>query len=280
MAASDSGPQVEEGEADPATVAGVTWAERAADRSPFVQRSRDRGVEQAKSIVEAARRLMDSKGPSFTTQELIKEAGIALQTFYRYFPGKDYLLLAVIEDVIDENCAAFRKQARKLPDPLERLRYYVTATVRALEVPGRGPSFMTSEHFRLQTSYPAEVSRATQPFTDLLVEEIREASGDRSPAPARPRVLGLAHHAAGDGRVPSLRLRRPGRTDRADRGQGVGVLRDRPRRPRPATPAGQGRPTPLEITPLRRLKRTVRSRRPGRDEGSQPSPLPESGSTR
>ena len=34
---------------------------------------------------------------------------------------------------------------------------------------------MTSEHFRLQTSYPAEVSRATQPFTDLLVEEIREA---------------------------------------------------------------------------------------------------------
>ena len=34
---------------------------------------------------------------------------------------------------------------------------------------------MTSEHFRLQTLYPAEVSRATQPFTDLLVEEIRDA---------------------------------------------------------------------------------------------------------
>ncbi len=164
-----------DGKTNPTTVARVTWAERAADRSPVVQRSRDRGVEQAKSIVAAARRLMDSKGPSFTTQELIKEAGIALQTFYRYFPGKDYLLLAVIEDVIDENCAAFRKQARKLPDPVDRLQYYVSATVHAIEVPGRGPSFMTSEHFRLQTSYPAEVSRATQPFTDLLVEEIREA---------------------------------------------------------------------------------------------------------
>jgi TetR/AcrR family transcriptional regulator len=140
-----------------------------------VQRSRDRGVEQAKSIVAAARRLMESKGPSFTTQELIKEAGIALQTFYRYFPGKDYLLLAVIEDVIDENCAVFRKQAEKLADPIERLRYYVTATVLALEVPGGSPSFMTSEHFRLQTLYPAEVSRATQHFTDLLVDEIHEA---------------------------------------------------------------------------------------------------------
>jgi TetR/AcrR family transcriptional regulator len=164
-----------EHETNTATVTRVSWAERAADRSPVVQRSRDRGVEQAKSIVAAARRLMDSKGSNFTTQDLIKEAGIALQTFYRYFPAKDYLLLAVIEDVIDENCAAFRKEAQKLPDPVDRLRYYVTATVHALAVPGSGPSFITSEHFRLQTGYPAEVSRATQPFTDLLVEQINEA---------------------------------------------------------------------------------------------------------
>jgi AcrR family transcriptional regulator len=159
----------------PATVPDVSWAERVADRSPVVQRSRDRGVEQARSIVAAARRLLETKGPSFTTQELIKEAGIALQTFYRYFQGKDYLMLAVIEDIIDENCAAFREQARKLPDPVERLRFYVGATVRGLEAPGRGPSFMTAEHFRLQTLYPDEVSRATQSYTDLLVEELRDA---------------------------------------------------------------------------------------------------------
>jgi TetR/AcrR family transcriptional regulator len=139
-----------------------------------VRRSRDRSVEQVRSIVAAALRIMEVKGPTFTTQELIKEAGIALQTFYRYFPGKDSLLLAVIENVIDENCAAFREQARRLSDPVERLRYYVTATVRGLEAPRSRPSFMTSEHFRLQTLYPAEVSRATQPYTNLLVEEIRE----------------------------------------------------------------------------------------------------------
>jgi TetR/AcrR family transcriptional regulator len=152
------------------------WAERAADRSSSVQRSRDRSVEQARSIVAAARRLIEAKGPSFTTQELIKEAGIALQTFYRYFPGKDALLLAVIENIIDENCAAFREQARTLSDPVERVRFYVTATVRGLHATGSGPSFMTAEHFRLQTLYPTEVSRATQPYTDLLVEEIREAT--------------------------------------------------------------------------------------------------------
>ncbi len=169
-------------ETDSGTVERVTWAERAAERSPVVQRSRDRSVEQARSIVAAARRLIETKGPSFTTQELIKEAGIALQTFYRYFSGKDQLLLAVIEDIIDENCGVFREQAYKLSDPVERLRFYVDATVHALETPGGGPSFMTSEHFRLQTLYPAEVARATQPYNDLLVEEIRIA-----------QVAGLVH---------------------------------------------------------------------------------------
>ena len=172
--------------ADPAPVATATWAERVADRSPVVQRSRDRGVEQATSIVGAARRLIESKGPSFTTNELIKEAGIALQTFYRYFPGKDSLMLAVIENIIDENCAAFREEARRLPGPMERLRFYVDATVRALVSPGRGPSFMTSEHFRLQTLYPAEVSRATQHYTDLLVEEIRDAMASGRVHPSDP----------------------------------------------------------------------------------------------
>jgi AcrR family transcriptional regulator len=151
-----------------------------------VQRSRDRSVEQARTIVAAALRLIEAKGASFTTQELIKEAGIALQTFYRYFPSKDALLLAVIEDVIDENCASFRERAHQLSDPVERLRFYVTATVHGLETPRSHPSFMTSEHFRLQTLYPAEVSRATQPYTDLLMEEIRGAMAAGRLHPADP----------------------------------------------------------------------------------------------
>jgi AcrR family transcriptional regulator len=163
----------EEGVAD--TVTRMGWAERVADRSPVVQRSKGKSVEQARSIVAAARRLIDTEGPSFTTQELIKEAGIALQTFYRYFSGKDALLLAVIEDLIEENCITYRAQAEAIADPVDRLRYYVTTTVHALDAPGSGPSFITAEHFRLQTQYPAEVSQATQPYTDLLIDEIDAA---------------------------------------------------------------------------------------------------------
>ena len=44
-----------------AAVSQMTWAERAAERSPMVQRSRSRGVEQARTIVEAAQRLIEPR---------------------------------------------------------------------------------------------------------------------------------------------------------------------------------------------------------------------------
>ena len=160
----------------------MTWAERAADRSPVVQRSQDQGRRAGESDRPAARDLIETKGPSFTTQELIKEARIALQTFYRYFPGKDQLLLAVIEDIIDENCQTYRERASKLDDPVSRLRLYITSTVDNLKGPHNGPSFITAEHFRLQTLYPTEVSRATQPFTDLLLSRDPRGRGRRSAA--------------------------------------------------------------------------------------------------
>jgi TetR/AcrR family transcriptional regulator len=181
----------------------MTWAERAAERSPMVRRSKSRGVEQARVIVEAAQRLAATKGTSFTTQELIKEAGIALQTFYRYFPSKDHLLLAVLENIIEESCRTFKERAGDLADPVDRLRLYVTATVSGLEISGEGPSFITAEHWRLQTIYPAEVSVATRPFTDLLVGEIEEAkaAGElETPDPAYSAwlitqlVMAVFHH--------------------------------------------------------------------------------------
>ena len=102
----------------------LTWAERAADRSEAVQRSRARQIEQATLIVRAARRLITERGDRFTTQELVKEAGVALQTFYRIFGGKDQLLLAVFEDMIAESCAQYEEAARQSGKPLAEVMGY------------------------------------------------------------------------------------------------------------------------------------------------------------
>jgi TetR/AcrR family transcriptional regulator len=153
------------------------WAERVADRSEAVQRSRSRQMEQAHTIVAAARRLIIARGDQFTTQELVKEAGVALQTFYRIFGGKDQLLLAVFEDLIAESCADYERAAEPLPDPIARLHFYVQVTVGniAEESYGIGPRFVTAEHWRLHQLFPDEMAQATQHFTDMVQRQLELA---------------------------------------------------------------------------------------------------------
>lgn len=156
----------------------MSWTERAADRSPLVQRWRARNVQQMKIMVDAAKRLILAKGAGFTTQELAQEAGVAIQTFYRHFGGKDQLLLAAIEDMHTEQVARWEQAARELPGPVARLRYYIGAVLSGLDAEGpagAGPRFITAEHWRLHQLFPEEMAHASQPFVDLIARELRAA---------------------------------------------------------------------------------------------------------
>lgn len=175
----------------PAEAAGSrpSWAERATDRSPAVQRSRARSAQQLEAITRAARRLIQEKGTAFTTAELTKESGVALQTIYRHFAGKDQILLAVVEEVIAEQAVRVQAEAQLLSDPVERLRLYITGTLNSLRT-GRdmtGPQFITAEHWRLHQLFPDDMARATQPFGDLIEQELRAAAAAGLLKPRDPR---------------------------------------------------------------------------------------------
>ena len=168
---------------------------------------RPRRGEHSAVILAAARRLIDQKGESFTTQELIKEAGVALQTFYRCFAGKDQLLLALIEDMIGEACELFEASAQHLDDPLERLRAYVTSVMTGLQsaTGGAGPRFIVAEHWRLHQLFPDEMAEATKPLADLVQRELEraEAAGLATPSDAErdawlvtTLVMAVYHHYA------------------------------------------------------------------------------------
>jgi TetR/AcrR family transcriptional regulator len=175
----------------PASIPSVSRAEeRAAERSTAVQRSRTRIANQVRSMLEAAMRLIQEKGDGFTTQELVKEAGVALQTFYRYFPSKDELLLAVIADAMSGACARWAEAARELPDPVARLRFYVTAVIEVLDSEGGGGEtarFVVSTHWRLHRIFPEELAEAEQPLVDLLLGEINAGVKAGLLAPADPQ---------------------------------------------------------------------------------------------
>jgi len=157
----------------------TAWAERLAEHSPNVQRSRARSLERARVFIDAARRLIAVKGESFTTQDLVKEAGVAMQTFYRYFAGKDELLLAVIEDMVAEASATYKARAAGIADPIERLHSHITSVVELLGgSPDGGASarFIATEHWRLSRLFPDEIALADKPYADLLHAEISAAT--------------------------------------------------------------------------------------------------------
>lgn len=167
----------------------MSWVERAVERSAAVQRSRLRIAAQVRQLLDAARRLIATKGDEFTTQELAAEAGVALQTFYRYFASKDELLLAVIGDAMAEACERWTEAAAALPDPLARLRYYLLATLERLEGEGRDAAsvrFVVAAHWRLHRNFPRELAEAEKPFVELLRAEVRAATeaGQLNPSDA------------------------------------------------------------------------------------------------
>jgi TetR/AcrR family transcriptional regulator len=130
-------------------------------------------------MLDAALRLIREKGDSFTTQELVKEAGVALQTFYRYFASKDELLLAVIADAMTDACARWEAAASELPDPLARLKFYITTVIEELDnESGEGGTarFVVSTHWRLHRIFPNELAEAEQPLANLLLIEINAAT--------------------------------------------------------------------------------------------------------
>jgi TetR/AcrR family transcriptional regulator len=156
-----------------------SWVERAVERSAAVQRSRVRIAAQVRQILDAARKLIGVKGEDFTTQELVVEAGVALQTFYRYFASKDELVLAVIGDAMVDSCERLVRDAAALSDPLARLRYYLTATLDRLDENGQSAAtsrFIVSMRWRLHRYFPNELAQVERPFVELLRSEVDAAT--------------------------------------------------------------------------------------------------------
>ena len=179
----------------------------------MAQRSRARQVELTETVILAARRLVAERGDRFTIQELAKEAGVAVQTFYRLFASKDQLLLAVLGDMIAERCAELEEAGRELPDPVARVRFYVTSVLHLVEgdEDPAGARFSTAQHWRLYQIFPAEMSEATRYFADLVARQLELARLEGLLPDRDPRARRVVRHAARAERVPPLRLRRVGR---------------------------------------------------------------------
>lgn len=138
---------------------------------------RQRGIGPAQRIVDAAIALSEeSGGATFSIQQVVTRANVALQTFYRHFGSKDALLLAMLEESVGTGTAALRRQVADEPDPLAALHALITRPI-ATGTAGQGPSMsvIVREHYRLLELFPEEVERSSARYATAVAEQVARA---------------------------------------------------------------------------------------------------------
>jgi len=88
------------------------------------------------AILAAARRCYLARGLSATgMQEVAETAGMARSTVYRYFPGRDDLLVATIKGEMELLNSRIRKKLAKFPDPADQVVEGMIVAIK--EIPRR-----------------------------------------------------------------------------------------------------------------------------------------------
>lgn len=96
----------------------------------------DTATDPVETILAAARRCYLARGISATgMQEVADAAGVARSTVYRYFPGRDDLLVATIKGEMEKLNARIRKKLAQFPDPGDQVVEGMIVAIK--EIPRR-----------------------------------------------------------------------------------------------------------------------------------------------
>jgi AcrR family transcriptional regulator len=155
--------------ADDAT-ADSTWQQRAVERS--LSNARARAVSRSGQILDAARTLMlETGGIDFTVQDIVDRSGLSLRSFYKHFGGKDELLLALFEELLQDFASELRLEVGAFDDPVDQLRAYVRGFAGRAEHSGEhGGRALGTYHVRMMAIRKDEFAGALRPQIEVLRE--------------------------------------------------------------------------------------------------------------
>ena len=121
--------------------------------------------------------LVERGDTSYTIEELVRRAGVAIKTFYRAFPNKDEFCTAVFVDAVAGSVPDVRAQIMaSTDDPMERLRLAVTRSLDADGADDRFRRVLANEHMRIAATSPQAIAETGRAYQGLVRELVRDAA--------------------------------------------------------------------------------------------------------
>src|SRR4051794_38447758 len=97
---------------------------------------RDAYATEARRLIDAALVVMRETGAiDPAVRDVVREAGLSNQAFYRHFPSKDALLLAVLADGQRQLVSYVEHRVERVDDPRERVRRWIEALMEQARRP-------------------------------------------------------------------------------------------------------------------------------------------------
>ena len=136
---------------------------------------RQRGAtEEVERILAAAVRVMERVAPEPPrVSDIVTEAGSSNKAFYRYFAGKDDLILAVMERGVAIVVSYLAHQMAKESKPEDKVARWIEGTLAQVADPHLiSISRAAAGQMSAATNWPAADREMMRPLRDLLVEPI------------------------------------------------------------------------------------------------------------
>jgi AcrR family transcriptional regulator len=146
------------------------WQRRSVDRS--LQGARARAQDRSDRFAAAALELIEEgEVGDLTIQDVIDRSEMSLRTFYRFFDGKDSLLLAVYETILRTLAVPLLREAcDKHSDPVARLKALLETMSELTAVPNAIARALSVYHLRLVETRPHDLAHALEPLRGFIAE--------------------------------------------------------------------------------------------------------------
>jgi len=146
------------------------WQKLSVERS--LRSARARAQKRSDRFVAAALELIEeSEDHDFTLQDVLDRTTMSVRTFYNFFDGKDSLLLAVYETILEKTAVPMlRERCDRVTDPVQRVKALFEAMAEISGTPAHLARSLSLFHLRLAQSRPQDLIHTLEPLRKFIIE--------------------------------------------------------------------------------------------------------------